>query len=370
MPPARRLLPLLAIVLGLAAALPATASADFAWLCKPGMKANPCGGSLSTTVFTPAGKKLAVRKVRAAKAPSVDCFYVYPTVSDEPAPQASLMLRPELRSIALYQAARYAEHCRVYAPIYRQVTLSGLFAPATVTPQMRETSYQDVVEAWRSYLAKDNKGRGVVLIGHSQGTFVLRRLVREEIDGKPAVRKRLVSALLLGGNVTVATGKDVGGDFQNIRACRSAKQFGCVVAFSTFGAPVPDPSNFGRTSVAGQEVLCTNPAALGGGSGRIDPGYPRAFFAPGTTIGLGVGALGIPRPAATTAWLSFPKSYTARCSSAAGADVLQVTPRAGAPKLVATPTAGWGLHLSDANIALGNLLGLVRRQIAAYEKAR
>ena len=149
-----------------------------------------------------------------------------------------------LRSIALYQAARYSRDCRVFAPVYRQVTVQGLLQPSTVTPEMREQGYDDVVEAWRAYLRRFNHGRGVVLIGHSQGTFVLRRLIREEIDPKASARRRLVSAVLLGGNVTVKKGSDRGGDFKQVRACRRASQTGCVVAFSTFNAPVPDERAF------------------------------------------------------------------------------------------------------------------------------
>jgi hypothetical protein len=210
----------------------------------------------------------------------------------------------------------------------------------------------------------------VVLIGHSQGTFVLRRMIREEIDGKSKARRRLVSALLLGGNVTVRAGEDSGGDFEHLRACRSDRQLHCIVAFSTFNAPVPPEALFGRTSEPGLEVLCTNPAALGGGAGPVDAISPRAPFAPGTAIGIATEAVGFPRPAASTPWLSFPGSYAARCSSDGGAHVLAITPRGGAPVLNLTPDANWGLHLVDANIALGNLTRLVRRQAAAYARRR
>ena len=73
--------------------------------------------------------------------------------------------------------------------------------------------------AWREYLARDNRGRGVVLIGHSQGTRMLRRLIREEIDPSPAARGRLVSAMLLGGNVIVRRGEVTAG---TSRTCRRA----------------------------------------------------------------------------------------------------------------------------------------------------
>ena len=52
-----------------------------------------------------------------------------------------------------------------------------------------------------------------------------------------------MSALLLGGNVTVKKGKDVGGDFKHVRACRANRQIGCVVAFSTFKAQPPANSH-------------------------------------------------------------------------------------------------------------------------------
>jgi hypothetical protein len=368
MRPGRRSLVLVGLVVACLVAMPgsASAAAKVHWLCKPGLASNPCSVSLSTTKFSPTLKKLGVDKVKPARHPKFDCFYVYPTVSDQKTAVANFHVDPEERSIALYQAARYTSECRMYAPVYRQVTLLGILGGATATPAERAQAYNDVRDAWRTYLKKFNKGRGVVLIGHSQGSFVLRDLVRKEIDSKPKVRKRLISALLLGGNVLVKKGKDVGGDFKHVRGCHARTQVGCVVAFSTFNAPVPQGGFFGRTTQADREVLCTNPAALGGGSGRLTSIYPTAPFAPGTTIGGATVAVGVPLPKASTAWYSFPGSYSARCSSADGAHVLQVSGLRGAPTLHAIPDAGWGLHLTDANIALGNLIDLVRSQARAW----
>jgi hypothetical protein len=353
---------LLAVAVLLLGAGSASAAPKTLWLCKPGLKSNPCNPGQATTFFSPTGERLRVERIRPARSPAVDCFYVYPTVSDAPGLQAPLRIEPEERSIALYQAARFSRYCRVYAPIYRQVTLAGIGNPA-VTPDLGNTAYADVRAAWRDYLRNHNRGRGVVLVSHSQGTFLLRRLVAEEIDPRPAMRRRLVSALLLGGNVTVRRGSDAGGDFKRVRACRSARQLSCVVAFSTYGGPVPQDSLFGRAG-DGLEVLCTNPAALGGGSGKIDPVYPTRPFAPGT-IAAAIPLLGAPVPSASTAWVSSPGSYRARCSSADDANVLQIEPLRGAPQLAAVP-ANFGLHLADGNIALGNLERLVRTQAARW----
>jgi hypothetical protein len=167
----------------------------------------------------------------------------------------------------------------------------------------------------------------------------------------------------------VKRGPDRGGDLRNVRPCRSDRQLGCVVAFSAFNAPVPVDAIFGRAP-AGRETVCTNPAALGGGSAPIEPIYPSEPFAPGTAIGALTLAVGAPQPRVRTAWLSFPGSYSARCSSADGANVLQLSPRGGAPGLTPVPAPGWGLHLADVNIALGDLTELVRRQARNYLRSR
>ncbi len=340
----------------------ADTSSGTVWLCRPGLANDPCTPDLTTTRFDNRGRALSVYDVPTSPtARVIDCFYVYPTTSDEKTPQADFAITPELRSIALYQAARYSRECRVFAPVYRQITIVGLGRGAT--PAMRETAYQDVRSAFLDYLAHDNDGHGIVFIGHSQGSGVLRRLLREEVDPNPSVRDKLVSAVLLGGNVTVRRGSDVGGDFQNIPACRSARQVGCVIAFSTFDAPVPDVTLFGRTSDPNLEVLCTNPASLRRDRpGRVSPIYPTAPFAPGTVIAAAIGLLGQPPVTASTPWVEYRDAYEARCVTDNGANVLQIAPLGTSPVLHPSPDPTWGLHLVDANIALRELVGIVHSE--------
>jgi DUF3089 family protein len=350
------------------------------WLCKPGLADDPCTPGLDSTEVSPTGQVLGVEHVDADPSLAADCFYVYPTVSDDATANSDLSIDPEERSIALYQAARYSQVCRVFAPMYRQVTVTQLLKGTdTITRKMGAIAYGDVVKAWQTYLKLYNKGRGVILIGHSQGTFVLRRLIAHRIDNRAAVRRRLVSAILLGGNVLVRKGTDSHGDFRHIPGCTSATDVGCVIAFSTFDGPVPPNALFGRPSgplpvghadASRFDVLCTNPAALGGGSAALDSIVPSAPFAPGTLIGAAAGLVGVPLPSApvTTPWYEARGAYTGECSSADDAHVLQIMPVGGAPHLNAVPDATWGLHLVDANIALGNLVSVVGSQIAAYAR--
>jgi Protein of unknown function (DUF3089) len=345
------------------------------WLCKPGIPDNPCEPGFDTTLFSPSGQATGTETVKPDRKRKIDCFYVYPTVSDDKSENSDLSIDPEERSIALYQAARYSLRCRVFAPMYRQVTLQGILGSGGVPDSARQLAYGDVLAAWSTYLRTYNRGRGFVLIGHSQGSFVLRELIHQVVDPNKKLRKRLVSAILLGGNVTVAAGSNVGGDFQHIPGCAKANQTGCVMAFSTFNAPVPNNSLFGRPSaIAGPglpttgDVLCTNPAALGGGSALLTTVFPSQPFAPGTTIGLATGLVGTPSTAGvTTTWVQ-SQAYTGACSADNNAHVLQISSVDGAPTLHAVPDQTWGLHLVDANIALGNLTDDVAGQAKAWQK--
>jgi hypothetical protein len=357
-------------------ALAAGASAKTVWLCQPGHSPDPCTPGLSTTVFSPTLTKLGVQHPKQVAHPGIDCFYVYPTVSGQPTGNANLQIDPEERSVALYQTARYSQYCHVFAPMYRQVTLAGIGAPGSKPPNPPpngKIGLQDVRNAFQLYLKKYNHGRGIVFIGQSQGAFVLDQLIAKDVDPKPAVRKLMVSAILMGGNVLVKKGKDIGGDFKHIPACHSATQIGCVIAFSTFDQPVPTPSLFGRpVSLLGSkvpkgvQVLCTNPAALGGGSAPVDFITPEQPFDPKSILNTGIALLGLKTPPASTVWVSVPGGYRAHCSSANNANVLQVTSVGGAKLPSPSPTPEWGLHLLDAQITLGNEIADVKTEAAAF----
>ncbi len=342
----------------------ASAASPAVWLCKPGLANNPCTSGLTSTVLPVSGEPTR-ETARPARTAKIDCFYVYPTVSDQPGVNATRAKDPEVKAIARFQAARFSQHCRVFAPVYRQLTLRAIATPRNLASKARQTAYADVRDAWREYLRRHNKGRGVVLVGHSQGTYMLRELVKREIDRTASVRRRLVSALLIGGNVEVRKGSDRGGDFRNVPACRSARQLGCVVGYSMFDQlPAPD-ARFARTAASGREILCTNPASLGGGSGAVDAYTPTAAF-PGTIGAVLRASITIPR--AATPWLKFPARATAQCVKRGGAVWLDIRQRPNDPRPVFTPELGptWGLHLGDINIAYGQLTDLVRRQSAAY----
>jgi hypothetical protein len=229
------------------AAQPAQPRNDYSkpetWLCKPGRQ-DACTVDISTTVVTADGKLSRETFTPDPKAP-IDCFYVYPTVSLDTTGNSDMDAGPEENNVIRAQFARFGSACRLYAPLYRQVTLTALRAGIAGRAMNvdRARGYNDVLDAWNYYLKNDNQGRGVVLIGHSQGSGVLTQLIRNEIDGKPN-QERVISALLLGTSISVPKGRDVGGVFQNMPLCHSADQTGCIIAYASFRSNVPASRKF------------------------------------------------------------------------------------------------------------------------------
>ncbi len=354
----------------------ASAGVDYgkgeAWLCLPG-RADACAQPLDATVVKADGS-LTPEPYRAAVDPGVDCFYVYPTVSNDQTGNSDMTANDEERFVIAAQFARFGSVCRPFAPLYRQVTLTALrgFMTGKPIPADREMGYGDVKDAWNWYLTHENKGRGVILIGHSQGSGVLQRLIKEEIDGKPA-GKLLVSAMLIGTNVPVVDGK-----FGGVPLCASDSQTGCLISFVSFRDTVPPPasSRFGVVAEPGAMAACANPAALGGGQGELsnylwatprggsDGGVARAWV-PGKTI--------------DTAWVSAPGLLSAQCVQANGFSYLSVTVNAdpadprtddisGDVVVMGKVDANWGLHLIDVNLAQGDLLRIAAAQAKAWRK--
>ena len=359
-------------------------AAHASWLCRPGRKGDACDVDLTTTVVAADGTLTQEAFTADPKAP-IDCFYVYPTVSADATPNSDMSQDPAEKNVIVQQFARFASHCRPFAPMYRQITLRGLQVALaknadTLSLFASGLQYDDVRDAWQHYLKNDNQGRGVVLIGHSQGAFILQALIANEIDGKP-IQKQLVGAYILGATLLTPKGKDVGGQFKQVPLCRKPGQIGCVVNYSAFRSTVPPPANtlFGHSADPASSGNCTNPVTLAAGSAPL-----RAYLSGGGRLIAMSG--GAPKPWAAdktvdTPFVSVPGLLTAECKTNEFSTYLEITvngnpadPRVdditGDLGAVGKPIAQWGLHLIDVNLAMGNLLDLVGAQSKAYRSRK
>ena len=244
---------------------PADYGKDVNWLCLPGRK-DTCSTPLPTTALNPNGYG-STGLSAVAKDPPIDCFYLYPTVSNDQGMNSDLNPGREEKLATEVQFARFASVCRTYAPIYKQMTVAAVaaYAAGADIRLAAAVAYEGVSAAWQTYLAKYNKGRPFVLIGHSQGSLMLQMLIAREIEKDPAVAKRMKLAIIPGYDVLVPQGKLVGGTFKSTPLCNRPGETDCVMTWTSFrekNVP-PEGAIFGITDQPGMTIGCVNPALPG-----------------------------------------------------------------------------------------------------------
>jgi pimeloyl-ACP methyl ester carboxylesterase len=341
-------------------------------MCRPGNDPNACHTDLNASEIQADGSLSVVPHQRAEK-PEFDCFYVYPTVLLTGAAQMTNFTDEGVRVVLdplLSQGARFSRVCEVYAPLYRQTGLSG---GRPVAGANGELALQDVRDAFKYYLDHLNRGRKFVLIGHSQGTFMLTGLLQRDLDNDAARRERMISALLIGGRIEVPKGAKLGGTFQNIPVCTQAGETGCVIAYVSYSADAPptETSLFGAATNEANEAACVDPAVIAGNSGQYKGSYFQVRVQNSTTFTADVP----PRTDAGTPFLLYREVFDGACVTKDRFHYLEYSlitgetdPRGIPPwRHTAVDSLGFGTHLVDFHIPLDDLIDAVAKQAAALQ---
>ena len=369
------LLALLTAATATATAAPVDYRDDASWLCRPG-RADACAPDARRTVVARDGG-MRTERVVPARAPKADCFYVYPTASLDPGDNSDMVPGVEERGQAASQVAAFAQVCRIFAPVYRQVTLTALRAGRMASGDWG-MAYGDVREAFANYLARDNDGRPFVLIGHSQGSALLKQLVADVIDGKP-LAKRMLSAILPGTTVLVPKAGGIGGDFKALPLCRAARETGCIVTWASYRDTAPPPANglFGKSGDPVMVAGCTNPAKLDGGATSLDavfgfPWWRTGFVQYLAPADWAAGNMPVPTRIARSSGL-----VSGECMTRGSFTYLAVHVAAGGLAPVMAPAMvgdaaypEWGLHVMDVHLVQGDLVRLVAAQADAWAAGR
>ena len=346
-------------------------SKESSWLCLPGRE-DACSSPLPTTALTPNGYG-STGLSTVAKDPPLDCFYVYPTVSSDAAMNSDMSAGREEQLTAETQFARFASVCRTFAPIYRQMTLAAVaaYSAGANVDAPAALAYRDVLAAWRNYIRTRNGGRPFVLIGHSQGSLMLQRLIAREIENDPAVASRMKLAIIPGFNVLVPQGRLVGGTFTKTPLCSRPGETGCVIAYSSFRErnPPPEGAMFGYADQPGMTVACVNPALPGSRDWvRLDsywftrstlpvPGGPIQWSSEGQPSTPYVRTEGlVSAKCVNDGQRGYLSIRTNRVPGAKWTDHI-----GGEVAVLGMFLPGWGMHLADIAEAQGDLI----RQVAA-----
>ncbi|MFT5512939.1 MAG: hypothetical protein ACI8SE_001338 [Bacteroidia bacterium] len=135
---------------------------------------------------------------------ATDVFYVYPTLhSDSEDTSWNVGIndeshRKEVIDVAVKnQASAWANAGKLYVPYYRQAHIRSYSQLNGKGKDALMLAYSDVKAAFEYYLTHYNKGRAIILAGHSQGSTHLSLLLKDYFDGK-ALQEKLVIAYLPG----------------------------------------------------------------------------------------------------------------------------------------------------------------------------
>jgi hypothetical protein len=345
---------------------PAGYADDALWLCRPDIADDICSAADLNAESQLRDLTMSPEPFELAADPGFDCFYVYPTVEVGTAPgnvtdHADLSLE---RDAVLAQAARFGSLCQVYAPVYPQVNQAGRFAPDAA--ELEQVAYDGVSAAFDEFLTR-TEGRPFVLIGHDQGADLLTRLAQDRVDNDPALRDRLVSAMLIGtGRVYAPPGQALGGTFANIPLCGERGQPGCVIAYNAYGlGSDPDAASpLYATVPPDMEVACVNPAGIDGSKGQFRGAYfPTSATDPVHWVPPGL----VP---ATNPFVKMGEFFRGVCTAGPGpvryVEVDLTTDPADQrtePGLASDRVGlGAGLHDHELQLALGDLLFLLEAQ--------
>lgn len=336
------------------------------WLCRPDIadEFNVCQRDLSTTIVFADGTRQLEESPAAGNQP-VDCFYVYPTASGDASDNSDLIADAEI-DMTYIQAARYRSVCRMFVPLYRQITVAALFSGKYYEPEISGVAYADVLDAFKFYVANAN-GRGFILIGHSQGSTHLIRLIQEEIEADAYLASRMIAAHLIGMSVELPNGAEVGASFASTPPCTFDEETQCFVNYVSFrqtSPPVPGESffDFGYTDSPDTRATCTHPVDLGGGRLELDAVFSPAQVQPYTDPAL--------NQTITTPFVKLPGLFEGECIEEEGKGFLAITINGDPddPRVddVEDFRPGWGLHLLDVGLAQGDLVRLAQKQADAW----
>lgn len=138
-----------------------------------------------------------------------DVFYVYPTLLTDKNDNSwnsdtkDIKQIDQIRNLAIkYQASAWANSGRIFSPLYRQVHLRSFYEPYTSNGGIDAgiIAYNDIRRAFINYLENHNKGRPIIIAGHSQGAYHCKNLLKEFFDEKE-LQNQLVAAYIPGTRV-------------------------------------------------------------------------------------------------------------------------------------------------------------------------
>ncbi|MEZ5742957.1 MAG: DUF3089 domain-containing protein [Sphingomonadaceae bacterium] len=225
------------------------------WIARPGL------GAGDPSQWQPEGFE------EDADALAVPVFFVHPTSYLDKAFWNAPVDEPESRTRAEMfvrgMASPFNKSVDIWAPRYRQAAVGAFLTEKPEADQALDLAYKDVAQAFDFFIETVARDKPIVLAGHSQGSFHLRRLIAEKIAGTP-LQDRVAVAYLAGWPISLVHDLPKMG----LPPCTAPDQAGCIASWQTFAEPADTAMvikgyerklGLDGQSVAGSAFLCVNP---------------------------------------------------------------------------------------------------------------
>ncbi|MBY0583643.1 MAG: DUF3089 domain-containing protein [Sphingomonas sp.] len=223
------------------------------WLARPDQPDNPGR-------WVPPGEA-------PTKQDKVAVFYIHPTsYINRAAWNAPLndAAANELATVFLRgQATAFNGIGKIWAPRYRQATFGAFLTNRLDSEKALNLAYRDVSAAFDEFQHEIGPDMPIILVGHSQGSLHLARLLRERVAGKP-IAKRIIAAYVVGWPISRRTDLPLMG----LPECERQDQAGCILSWQSFADPADTTMitdvfdstiGFNGQPRKGTPMICTNP---------------------------------------------------------------------------------------------------------------
>ena len=226
------------------------------WIARPDIAGNPA-------LWLPPTFKDTAAKGNAA------IFFIHPTSFIQPLPQSwnaspdDAVTNDRAKLFVQGQASPFSNAGDIWAPRYRQASFGAFLTTQPEAQKALDAAYADIAQAWDAFVTGIAPDRAIIVVGHSQGSVHLLRLLRDRIAGQP-VAKRIAAAYVIGWPVSIETDLPALG----LPACATADQPGCILSWQSFAEPADTTqiaavydgtTGFTGKSRRGTKMLCTNP---------------------------------------------------------------------------------------------------------------
>lgn len=163
-----------------------------------------------------------------------DVFYIYPTLNTSKkdirwnVPIDDIEQKDKIINKAvLYQASTFATSGKIYVPLYRQAHYRSFVKGYKEEGEKAlSLAYNDIKEAFKTYLEKYNNDRPIIIAGHSQGARHGVQLIKDFFDDS-LLQQKLIAAYLPGIKI-------LPDEFKTIKPMKVSDETGGFVSWNTF----------------------------------------------------------------------------------------------------------------------------------------